>query len=308
MTKFFVTGASGMLGTTLRGLFTSVGHIVISTDVNPLDPWCTKLDVRDKTELRRLINIHKPDVVLNLAALTDLEYCERNPNEAFSVNAFGARNVAEICKESSLLMVHISTAGVFDGTRNIPYTEYDMPNPVNMYGKSKHTGDLAVSEVLEKCFIFRAGWMVGGGDRDKKFIKKVFNLIEGGKKVIFGLTDMYGCPTYTLDFSKCILKMITESVDYGLYHMVSEGSCTRYDVAKKLIEILGLNDVKLEPVTEDFFKEEFFAPRPKFEVIENKKLHDKGIKITRGWEETVSDYIMTYFVHKYASIREQRYI
>lgn len=305
MVKFFVTGASGMLGTTLYSLFTSLSHTVISTDINPLDPWCIKLDIRDKLELARLIKRHKPDVVLNFAALTDVEYCELNQSETFSTNGSGVRNVAEVCRELSILMVHISTAGVFDGTRATPYTEYDTPNPINVYGKAKYAGDLAVCELLDKYFIFRAGWMMGSGDRDKKFVRKVLNLIDKGQKVIYGLTDVYGCPTYTLDFAKGILKMVTESTDYGLYHMVSEGNCTRYDVAKKIVEVLGFDDVRVEQVQGDFFKQEFFAPRPVFEVAENRKYHEKNLKIMRQWDEAATDYLNTYFAHKYGKNRYQ---
>lgn len=301
MAKFFVTGASGMLGTTLYDVFRDAGHTVVSTDLEPLDPWTGLLDIRKKEDVVSYIREVAPDCVLNLAALTDVEYCEKHPQEAYDTNATGAENVAYACREFSIPMVHISTAGVFDGLKDSEYTEDDEPKPVNMYGKAKHAGDQAVADLLEEYYIFRAGWMMGGVDRDKKFIKKVLDQVDGGKDTLYALTDMFGCPTYTLDFARGILEMINIRPPHGLYHMVSEGHCSRYDVAKKMLEILELDHISLEEVTEGFFKKTFFAPRPPFEVIRNKKLHDLGLRPMRHWEDSLVDYLSTHFKEKYAS-------
>ena len=297
--KYFVTGASGMLGTTLYRLFTKAGHQVISTDLNPLDPWTIKLDVRDKDKVYSMIKENSPDWALNLAALTDLEYCEEHPQEAFDTNAMGAENVALACKDLGIKMVHISTAGVFDGESDRPYTEDDEPNPINVYGKSKHEGDKKVVSIMKAYFIFRAGWMMGSGDRDKKFVKKILKQVDSGQTIIYGLIDKLGCPTYTLDFASGILKMTNESKDYGLYHMVSEGNCSRYDVAVKIKDILQLNHVWVKEVSGDFFNESFYAPRPTCEVMENKKFHEKGIEVMRNWQEAITDYLSEYFLYKY---------
>lgn len=296
--KVLVTGASGMLGTTLYQVFKQAGFLVISTDLTPLDPWTIKLDIRDKKSVRKLIKETSPDFVFNLAALTDLEYCETHQDEAYETNGNSVKHVAQACKELNITMVHISTAGVFDGTKNSPYTEDDSPNPVNIYGKSKYKAEKLLPEILDNYFIFRAGWMMGSGERDKKFVKKVLNLIETGQKTLYGLTDALGNPTYALDFSKAILRMIA-SRDFGLYNMAGEGYCSRYDVAKKMVEVLGLKKVKVKPVKSDFFKKHFFASRPAFEVVESKKLHDRGLKLMRQWDEALEDYLKTYFVENY---------
>ena len=295
--KVFVTGASGMLGTDLYKIFTDAGFDVLSTDKVPLDPWTKKLDIRDISKLSSMVERYSPDYFLNLAALTDIEYCESNPQETYDVNAEAPIKIAKVCYELGIPLVHISTAGVFDGLKDSPYTEEDTPNPVNIYGKAKHISEVAIPHVIEDYFIFRAGWMMGSGERDKKFVKKVLDQIKNGKKIIYGLTDMKGCPTYTLDFSNGIIKMIFKA-EYGLYHMVSEGYCSRYDVAEKIINFLGLKHIALEKVQGDFFKETFFAARPKFEVIVNKKIHLMGLSVMRNWELAIEDYLNTFYKGK----------
>jgi dTDP-4-dehydrorhamnose reductase len=279
-----------MLGTTFFNVFKD-RFTVITTDINPLDNWTDKLDVRDYTEILSKVRKCNPDIVFNFAALTDVEYCETNPKEAFDTNALGAENVAKVCEILDIPMVHISTAGVFDGKKDTPYTESDTPKPVNIYGKAKHQGDLAVEKILnDRCYIFRAGWMMGGFDRDKKFVKKILDQIDSGKKEIFGLVDMFGCPTYTEDFSKGIIKVL-EIAKPGLYHMVSEGNCSRYDVAKKIIDFFGFDGVELTKVTGNFFAGSYYAPRPPFEVIVNEKIHKMGISVMRGWENALESYL-----------------
>ncbi|PIS23251.1 dTDP-4-dehydrorhamnose reductase [candidate division WWE3 bacterium CG08_land_8_20_14_0_20_40_13] len=288
--RILITGASGMLGTTFYEIYKELFDIV-STDIAPLDPWTQKLDVRDKKSLSSLVDKIRPDRILNFAALTDVEYCETHPDEAYDTNAQGAENVAEVCKEYDIPMVHISTAGVFDGKKNTPYMEQDLPNPVNIYGKAKNQGDIAVQRLLKDNFhIFRAGWMMGGFDRDKKFVKKILEQIDQGKTNLYGLTDMFGCPTYTKDFSQGIVKML-EVAKPGLYHMVSEGNCSRFDVAKKIIDFFDFDKVTLTKVTGDFFEKDYYAPRPPFEVIVNEKIHNMGIKVMRNWEDALKSYL-----------------
>ncbi|MCL5004222.1 MAG: sugar nucleotide-binding protein [Patescibacteria group bacterium] len=303
--KVFVTGGSGMLGSTLYKVFSRAGVEVVSTDINPLDPWSHYLDVRDRQRVRELILRANPNAVLNLAALTDLEYCEANPQEAFYTNGVGAENVALICRELDIPLVHISTAGVFDGTKQSPYTEEDLPNPINVYGRSKYEAEKTVISLTRKHFIFRAGWMVGGVERDKKFVKKILNQINQGKKVLHVVTDKMGCPTSTTDLSKAILKMLDTS-DYGLYHMVSEGNCSRFDVAAKIIDVLKLKGVSIVPHLsgdeEILHGLGFTVARARSEVLENKKVHDRGLKLMRSWDEALTEYLTDNFLNAFSNV------
>src|SRR3989344_5685312 len=213
--KVLVTGAAGMLGGDLCNELEKEGHEVLKTDINLIEENIKKLDVRNKEEVFSLIEQFKPELVAHLAAETDVDKCERH----------------------DIVMAYISTAGVFDGTSSEPYTEFHKPNPINVYGKSKYEGEKIVETLLNKYFIIRAGWMMGGGPkRDKKFVIKLLKQIEEGKKDIYVLTDKTGTPTYTVDFSRTFVKLI-ETGNYGLYHLTNKGECSRYNVAKKIFEL-----------------------------------------------------------------------
>jgi len=291
--KVFISGASGMLGSTMHKIFVDEGIQVISTDLNPLDPWTDYLDVRDRTRVFEQITREKPDVVLNLAALTDLEYCETHIKDSFDTNALGAENVALVCHKLNIPLVHISTAGVFDGTKDTPYTEQDQPNALNVYGRSKYEAEKIIPKILKKYYIFRAGWMMGGAERDKKFVQKILNQIRSGKKIIPVVTDKMGCPTYTADLSRGILKMLGTK-KYGLYHMVSEGNCSRFDVANKIIELLEMKDVSIVPATSSdiIISEEYFVPRAGSEVMINQRILDMELRVMRNWEDAIQEYLL----------------
>ncbi len=297
-----------MLGTSLYSVFTEAGHKVISSDLKPLDPWTVELDIRDRRKVREMVKKSNPNFVINLAALTDLEYCELNKQEAYDTNGEAAVNVAKICKSLGIPMVHISTAGVFDGKKETPYVDDDTPNPINVYGKSKLMAEKEIPGILDAHFIFRAGWMMGSGDRDKKFVKKVTSLIDLGQEVLYGLVDKFGSPTYTLDLSRGVLNMVENSTDYGLYNMVAGGNCTRFDVARRIVDVLGLDEIDVIPVTGNFFDETFFAPRPTQEAMINRRLIEKGLNVMRPWGVCLTEYLKTYYVGKYEDKRKRKVV
>lgn len=290
-----VSGANGMLGSALCPLLREKGYTVHATDVDTSDVGVDFLDVRDFGNLRKYVEKVKPGIFLHLAAETDVERCEKEAEGAFLTNAIGTQNVATVCKEIGVTMVYISTAGVFDGNKPDYYTEFDEPNPINFYGKSKLEGEKIVSKLLEKYFIVRAGWMMGGGERkDKKFVAKIMKQIKEGTRKIYAVVDKLGAPTYTVDFSNNLAYLL-ETNHYGLYHMVGKGSAKRYDVAKKIIEYVERDDVELIPVASDFFSKEYFAPRPKSEMLKNYRLEQMGLNKMRHWEEALKEYIDNYW-------------
>jgi len=285
-----VTGANGMLGSALCPLLREKGYTVHATDVDTSDVGVDFLDVRNFDNVKRYIEKVKPGIFLHLAAETDIERCEKEVEGAFLTNAIGTQNVAIACKEIDATMVYISTAGVFDGDKP-DYTEFDEPNPINFYGKSKLEGEKIVSKLLEKYFIVRAGWMMGGGERrDKKFVAKIMKQIKEGRKRIYAVVDKFGAPTYTVDFSNN-LGYLLDTNRYGLYHMVGEGSARRYDVAKKIVEYIEKDDIELIPVTSDFFSKEYFAPRPKSEMLRNCQLEQIGLNKMRHWKDALKEYL-----------------
>jgi dTDP-4-dehydrorhamnose reductase len=268
--KVLVTGAAGMLGSDLVPELTRRGYAVLATDIN-LKQDVRLLDVRDYSSVRKTTSRFRPNWILHLAAETDLERCESDPTHAYTTNVLGTENVVSACYEYEVPMVYISTAGVFDGKKvdskgyPEPYTEFDNPSPINVYGMSKYQGEKIVSRQLSRYFIIRAGWMIGGLERDKKFVSKILLQLREKAKEIHAVNDKHGTPTYTLDFARVIVSLI-RSPFYGLYHAACSGRGTRYDVAKEILRLLGRFDVPVVPVSSDYFKEEYPAPRPTSET------------------------------------------
>jgi dTDP-4-dehydrorhamnose reductase len=262
----------------------------LATDIDVNETWLEYLDVRDIGSLCRKVAEFKPDLIINLAALTDLEYCEKNQEEAWLTNALGQENICSASQQCNATVVYICTAGIFDGKQEF-YHDFDTPNPLSYYGKSKYHGETITQLMLNKYFIFRAGWMMGGGIRkDKKFISKIFKQLKAGAKELFVVNDKLGTPTYTVDFAASMFQIV-ESDLYGLYNMVCEGNASRYDVAREFLRQLGLEDsVKLTVVDSDYFKQEYFAPRPYSEQLVNLKLMKRGMYFMRNWKTCLAEY------------------
>ena len=278
-----------MLGEAVYDVFNSRCH-VLATDIDLNEPWLKYCDVTDYNQIAEFAYDFKPDITINLAALTDLEYCEKNPELTWKTNALGAENMALVSKKLNAIHVYIGTAGIFDGKQEY-YNDFDSPNPLSVYGKAKYYGEVAVEKMLDSYYVFRAGWMMGGGCRkDKKFINKIFKQIVAGKKELFVVDDKFGTPTYTNNFAESMFTVIQTGL-FGLYNMVCEGSCSRHDVAAEFIRLLGLEDtIKINIVGSEFFKYEYFAPRPMSEKLTNLKLSARGINFMRDWKECLREY------------------
>jgi dTDP-4-dehydrorhamnose reductase len=299
--RTLMTGTAGMLGSGLVPELVRAGHDVVATDIAITDPrpWgpdgptLGRLDVRSAAEVDQAVQEVEPDLVLHLAAETDLEICERDPDHAWLTNAVATKHVALACRRAGIPMVYISTAGVFDGTKDGAYVEYDAPNPINLYGRSKFEGERYVQSFLDRFYIIRAGWMVGGGAKDHKFVAKMLRQIKDGKKVLHAVGDKQGTPTYVPDFAACLVQLL-ESNSYGLYHMACEGEGSRYDVTARILEVLGLTDeIELVEVASDFFKDEFPAPRPPSEIMRNLVLDLQGLNTMRPWRIALEEYVLT---------------
>jgi dTDP-4-dehydrorhamnose reductase len=289
--KILVTGAAGMLGSALCPTLVQKGHEVLATDLNPED-GISYFDVRSHRQTQEIIEKTRPDMVMHLAAETDVDRCEVEPDHAFLTNTIGTQNIALVCQKKRIEMVYISTIGVFYGDKFEPYTEFDNPNPINIYGLSKLEGEKIVQRLLQKYYIIRAGWMVGGGPKkDKKFVGKIIRQIKE-TKVLKAVDDKIGSPTFTVDFSRCLGDLI-ETGFYGLYHCTNKGFGSRYNVAKKIIEILGRSDITVEPVSSAYFP--LPAARARSEMSRNYKLDLLGMNPVRNWEKALEEYIELYW-------------
>jgi dTDP-4-dehydrorhamnose reductase len=288
-TRVFITGCGGMLGLAVYGQFSERCN-VLATDIDLNEPWLEYADVTNYEKTYQIAAKFKPHVIINLAALTDLEYCEQNVEETFRTNGLGAENMALIAQKLNAVHIYICTAGIFDGTQEY-YNDFDRPNPLSVYAKGKYHGELAVERMLEKYYVFRAGWMMGGGlKKDKKFINKIYKQIVGGSRTLNVVDDKLGTPTYTVNFAESMFRILQTDM-YGLYNMVCRGSCSRYDVAKEFISLLGIEQhMILNIVDSNYFSKEYFAPRPLSEKLVNLKLESRGINYMRDWRECLKDY------------------
>ena len=292
-TRILATGCGGMLGEAIYLHFRDICSFH-ATDIDLNDSWLSYLDVRDINEVRKKVLEIKPDYIFHLAALTDMEFCERNPLEAYKTNAHGTENAALICKEFNIPLVYITTAGTFDGKQK-DYIDYEIPNPLSIYGKSKYAGEVIVKQFLKDFFIFRPSWMVGGGPKkDKKFVNKIIKQIKNGVAEIFVVDDKFGTPTYTYDFAKIINKVIDLNI-HGVFNCACEGEASRYEVAEEILKIKKLqNKVELNRVSSSYFQNEYFAMRPQSEILINLRLKFLGISIPRDWRVCLEEYMNKY--------------
>jgi dTDP-4-dehydrorhamnose reductase len=291
--KVFITGCGGMLGQAVYEIFAPHCQ-VLATDIDLNESWLEYGDVIDFQKISEKAFKFEPDLIINLAALTDLEYCEKNPEITWKTNALGAENMALISKKLNATHVYVSTAGIFDGLKEY-YNDFEQPNPISIYAKAKYYGETVIENMLDNYFIFRAGWMMGGGyEKDKKFVNKIFKQILNGKKELFVVNDKLGTPTYTINFAEAMFEIVQTGL-YGLYNMVCEGSCSRYDVALEFIKLLGLEkEINIKIVGSEFYKNEYFAPRPDSEKLLNLKLSARGINYMKDWKKCLEDYVESF--------------
>jgi len=294
MQKIYIAGCGGMLGEAFYKQF-SAKYETMCTDIDTNAGWLSYCDFRDYDEYKKQVNYFKPDYLFHLGAFTDLEYCELHPDETYITNTLSVENAVYIANELNIPLLYISTAGIFDGKKDV-YDDWDNPNPMCIYARSKYEGEKFVKENTGRYFICRAGWMMGGGpNKDKKFVNKIIKQITAGTKSLKIVDDKLGTPTYTHDFANNVMVLIEHGY-FGLYNMVCKGLTSRLEVAREILQQLGLeNTIEIEVVGSDYFKSEYFAPRPKSERLINKKLNLRKINIMRDWKVCLKEYLQEYY-------------
>jgi dTDP-4-dehydrorhamnose reductase len=292
--KIYIAGCGGMLGEAFYKQFSS-DYEIKCTDKDVNEKWLGFLDFRDFEAYKKDVMKFQPDYLFHLGAYTDLEFCENNPDETYLTNTLAVENAVFIANELNIPVLYISTAGIFDGKKDL-YDEWDIPNPLGVYARSKYAGELFVKENAKRFLVCRAGWMMGSGPvKDKKFINKLMKLIKNGDKELFIVNDKDGTPTYTHDFAKNV-KLLIEKEYWGLYNMVCGGQTSRAEVAFELLKVLNLqNKIKITLVTSDYFSKEYFAPRPPCERLVNKKLDLRQLNIMSDWKIALKEYLEKYF-------------
>lgn len=292
--RIYIAGCGGMLGEAFHKQF-GADYELKCTDIDVNDTWLSYMDFRDLEAYRKDVCAFKPDYLFHLGAFTDLEFCEEHADETYVTNTLSVENACYIANELSIPLLYISTAGIFDGGKEL-YDDWDLPNPLGHYARSKYAGELFVKQTVRKHLVCRAGWMMGAGPKkDKKFVQKIMRQLKAGKKELFVVDDKLGTPTYTHDFARNV-KLLIEKEVWGLYNMVCGGETGRFEVAAEMINLLGLSDtVKVTPVSSDYFKKEYFAARPPSERLVNRKLNLRGLNVMRDWKESLKEYLEEYY-------------
>lgn len=289
--KIFMAGVGGMLGEAFFQVFSEKGYELHCSDKDINESWLHQLDFRDYNAYRSEVLKFKPDFIFHIGAYTNLEFCELNHLDTYVTNTLSVEHAVALSNELDIPMLYISTAGIFDGKKPL-YDDWDTPNPLGVYARSKFMGERHVIENARRYFVCRAGWMMGGGPKkDKKYISKIMKQIKSGSKVLNIVDDRDGTPTYTLDFANNCEALIKTDF-HGLYNMVCSGQTSRMEVTQEILSIIGLsNEIEIKSVTSDFFKEEYFAARPISERLINTKLELRNLDLMRDWKICIKEYL-----------------
>ena len=273
----FVTGAGGLLGGHVAWTFAQRGaNVIAATHAH--------LDVTDLDKVRTSLVQADPGVVINCVAMTDVDACEEDPERAFAVNALGAENVAVAAREAGAAVVHLSSDYVFDGTKG-SYVEDDPTNPIQVYGRSKLEGDERVRAATPWHFIVRSAWIYGTGG--KNFISKHLPRLLASGEPINAVDDQCGSPTYAPDLAEAITELV-ETLDYGTYHVVNEGTCSFADAAEAALEIAGAsNELNRVPVASLGRP----APRPHDTSLVAAHWREAGFAPLRHWREALESFL-----------------
>ena len=269
MTKILVTGANGMLGKDLCPILEQNNYTVIKTNSQIMD-------ITDFEKTNKVISDQKPDIIIHCAAYTNVDKAQEDFETAKQINLTGTENLAQICNTKDIPILYISTDYVFDGTKQTPYTPDDEPNPINNYGLTKYYGEQAIQKFCKKYYIIRTSWLYG--IHGKNFVETMLSL--AAKPELKVVNDQTGCPTWTVDLSNGIIKLLKNEI-YGIFHICSSGETTWYGFAKEIFNQCKL-EVNLKPCTTEEFPRP--AKRPKYSVMDN-------ANICGDWKDGLQNYL-----------------
>jgi len=276
--KILITGRKGQLGSELIDL--------LSKDNEVYGFGHKELDVTIKNRVMKIVSEVVPEIIIHCAAFTNVDGCESDIKTAFNVNTIGTGNVVVASKKVNSAMVYISTDYIFDGKKNSPYLESDVPNPISIYGISKYGGELIVKNLLNKFFIVRTSWLYD--KRGKNFVNTILDITKD-KKELKVVSDKVGSPTYVPDLAKAISSLISTKY-YGIYHITNSGKCSWYEFAKEILKNAEIKNVKVIPVSTKELNR--LASRPKYSVLANFNLEKIGIYKMRNWELALKDFFI----------------
>lgn len=282
--KVLVTGANGQLGTDLCKVLGDF-ELIPLTDKD--------IEISDMSSVKQAFSKYKPDIIINTAAYVRVDDCEDEKDKAFSVNSLGARNVAVVAQELGARLAHLSTDYVFGGEaepRTTPYTEFDTPVPLSIYGKSKLAGENLVRHFCLRHFIVRTSGLFGvAGSMGKggNFIETMLKLSRERDELKV-VDDQVFSPTYSTDLARKIVQLMTTEY-YGIFHITNRGACSWYEFTVEILKLAGIK-TRVVPITSDQYPQK--ARRPRYSVLDNSHLRLLGMDDMRPWPEALTDYMV----------------
>ena len=286
--SILVCGANGQLGCEISRLigqgYAEIGPIparylgaeLVKTDVD-------ELDITDALAVESFVTESGFDLIINCAAMTNVDACEEHEEAAYRINALGAENLAKAAAKAYAKIVHISTDYVFSGDLASDRIESDIPDPQSAYGRTKLASELLVAQANPRHFIIRTAWLYGYVG--KNFVKTIMELARknGFIKVV---SDQFGNPTSANDLAYEILR-IAETESYGVYHCTNKGSCSWYEFACEIVDLAAITCERIPCTTEEFPRP---AKRPAFSSLHNKRLEDGIGDEMRPWREALANF------------------
>lgn len=275
--KILLFGHKGMLGSDLL-LQLSPKHEVIGLDRE-------EIDITSELQCRDAVNEHAPGIVVNAAAYTDVDGCEKAKDECFAVNAEAVKNIAGACLERNIRIVHFSTDYVFDGKGKEPYKEDCTCNPLSVYGASKLAGERYLLELSSNYILIRTEWLYGRNGRN--FVRTILEKARTTDKLEV-VDDQIGSPTYTKDLAAAANLLIEKNLN-GIFHITNRGSCSWYEFAVKILKETGISGIEVAPIKSDKLTRP--AKRPLYSVLSMQKFIEATGKAMQPWQLALQDYL-----------------
>ena len=285
MRRILVIGAKGMLGKDLVEILRSSSRVDQHLDCEILGWDIEEIDIQEEKNTVTKIESLRPNIVINIAAYTNVDGCESHDEKAFAINAEGMRHVALGALRCCAKVVYLSTDYIFDGKKREPYLEDDPPHPLSVYGRSKLRGEQYVQEMVEDALIVRTQWLYG--KYGNNFVASVLRQARE-KKVLSIVNDQVGSPTYTIDLSRAISVLI-QCDARGVFHVANSDLCTWIAFGQEILKLSGMEGVRIVPIS----SEELGRPatRPLYSVLNTEKLKRETGMTLRPWSEALKAYL-----------------
>ncbi|HUY85727.1 MAG TPA: dTDP-4-dehydrorhamnose reductase [Acidimicrobiales bacterium] len=289
-TRVLVTGATGQLG---GELLEYAEMASISGDLDSMDNKASgvlgisshQCDLSDREQVLQLIGRYEPEVIIHSAAWTDVDGCELDPDRAFRMNALATRNIAESAGYARAHICYLSTDYVFNGEKNSPYNEWDTPEPINVYGKSKLAGEM---ELPPGSTIVRTSWL--SSRRGRNIVKTVIDLAADPSRTLEFVDDQYGSPTFAKGLANLVWKLAIQRRP-GIFNITNQGTVNWYCFAKAILEEADLDPSRVHPISTAAMNPARPARRPKFSVLDNCAIRLSGESLLPSWRDGLKELV-----------------